>query len=441
MAEPTAKRTFGTSSEEDRSRLVAAAVPKNTQSSTTYWVSMFASYWKEKKSTDFDGKVVSHSDLASVLEGFYADARKKDGSEFKRNSLMAARGALNRHLLSLRADVNLFQGDVFRKSNAVLNGILKDKKRSGREAAVAHKTSLSDADLMKIEEYFSDILECQDPRKLTFYVWYQVTIHFCLRGGEVQRQLRKTDLVLDKLPDGREFFKLNKDFMSKNHQGGLTGSEFTSDGIITDEKQVNALKLYISKLHPEQEFFFQRAKCPPSCKLSHDLPSWYCNSPLSHNMLGGMMARISSAADLSKTYTNHCVRATSIQSMKKAGIEDRKICAISGHANVQSIAAYDKTTVSEACSIAKAIDGARAQPATEPLDEKDKENVKLVDSTVSEHVQPVVSTVPDKAASVNNGFVMNAGGAKLKNVTFNLVCPPRPRNPRLPLTLKKRRSV
>eukprot|EP00117_Sycon_ciliatum_P015132 scpid84387/ scgid15106/ len=53
-----------------------------------------------------------------------------------------------------------------------------------------------------------------------------------------------------------------------------------------------------------------------------------------------MMRRLSEASNLSQSYTNHCLRATSITLMKFAGIEDRKIMAVSGHKNVQSLQAF-----------------------------------------------------------------------------------------------------
>lgn len=72
---------------------------------------------------------------------------------------------------------------------------------------------------------------------LTRYVWFHVSLHFCLRGGEPQCKLRKEDLVFE-ICDGVEVIKLQCDFMSKNHQGGLDGSDFTTKGCISDDLQV-----------------------------------------------------------------------------------------------------------------------------------------------------------------------------------------------------------
>ena len=43
-----------------------------------------------------------------------------------------------------------------------------------------------------------------------------------------------------------------------------------------------------------------------------------------------MVDRLSKSADLSKRYTNHCVRATTVTLLKQQGVEDRKVCLLTG---------------------------------------------------------------------------------------------------------------
>ena len=54
-----------------------------------------------------------------------------------------------------------------------------------------------------------------------------------------------------------------------------------------------------------------------------------------------MMKEISLGAGLSKTYTNHCDRATAVTIWSGTEIPARHIMNISGHASEQSIASYD----------------------------------------------------------------------------------------------------
>ena len=70
--------------------------------------------------------------------------------------------------------------------------------------------------------------------------------------------------------------------------------------------------------------------------------TWYENKPLGINKLGKMMREISVGAGLSKTYTNHCVRATAITIWSNAEVPARHIMSISGHVNEQSIGSYNQ---------------------------------------------------------------------------------------------------
>ena len=65
---------------------------------------------------------------------------------------------------------------------------------------------------------------------------------------------------------------------------------------------------------------------------------------------------MSVAANLSTTYTNRCVRITTIVNWKLAEFDDRKICAVSGHKSVQSLNAYDRPTSNDMKALAKAVD-------------------------------------------------------------------------------------
>ena len=53
-----------------------------------------------------------------------------------------------------------------------------------------------------------------------------------------------------------------------------------------------------------------------------------------------MMKEISFAAKLSQTYTNHCIRATSVTLLDRAGIPVHRIMQVSGHGNEGSVKVY-----------------------------------------------------------------------------------------------------
>jgi integrase len=58
--------------------------------------------------------------------------------------------------------------------------------------------------------------------------------------------------------------------------------------------------------------------------------------------LGDLLKRVSTAANLSQTYTNHCVRATVVTKLHESGLPTADIRAITGHKNDQSIERYKR---------------------------------------------------------------------------------------------------
>ena len=99
---------------------------------------------------------------------------------------------------------------------------------------------------------------------------------------------------------------------------------------------VKSLKLYLSKLNKSKPCFFQR----PKAVFGASSDCWYEAAPVGKNTLGTMMQKISKQAGLSKTYTNHSIRATVITSLDQAGFEGRHIQQISGHKSSSSLLHY-----------------------------------------------------------------------------------------------------
>ena len=78
--------------------------------------------------------------------------------------------------------------------------------------------------------------------------------------------------------------------------------------------------------------FFQR--CNPRWG---DSGRWYDNMPVGKSTLGKMISKISEEAQLSKRYTNHCLRATTVTAFSYAGIAPKDICSVTGHRSEASL--------------------------------------------------------------------------------------------------------
>ena len=99
---------------------------------------------------------------------------------------------------------------------------------------------------------------------------------------------------------------------------------------------VALFQFYTSKLNKKNPFLWQR----PKRKVRGDDDEWFDNIPIGPHPLENFMKKLSEKAGLSQIYTNHCIRATVITQLDKAGFEARHIRAVSGHKSDETIKSY-----------------------------------------------------------------------------------------------------
>ena len=154
-----------------------------------------------------------------------------------------------------------------------------------------------------------------------------------------------------KSPDG-EYFELNKSepstvLTSKNHTGGLEGTEDHSDWKIFSQPGsarclVQVIKTFLSHLNPDINALFQRPKelsskfNPKSCIV------WYDARKHGHNSLENMLKNMTTNAEISPYLTNHLLLATTVAVLSSQNFETHNIKAITGHRSDTSIESYCK---------------------------------------------------------------------------------------------------
>ena len=285
---------------------------------------------------------MSEEELDESLRRFYAEARTKTGEEYSRSSLLGFRNSVERHFNANNRSVKITRNPAFSRSNKMLESKLKALRREGKEN-VQHKAVIESADLIKINN--SPFMSPHTPDGLLRKVWFYVTLYWCRRGCEGQRSLRRDSFKFAKDADGNDFITMSHDELTKNHLGGF--DEKTCEerqtrlySIGQDGDAFSCFQLYASKLNPKQEAFFQKPRSDAKFRFSDAV--WYENKPLGVNRLSKIMREISLGAKLSKTYTNHCVRATAITLWSDSCIPARHIMSISGHVSEQSLASYNR---------------------------------------------------------------------------------------------------
>ena len=79
----------------------------------------------------------------------------------------------------------------------------------------------------------------------------------------------------------------------------------------------------------------------PKCKFQYSEDVWYTTRPIGEKRLNDMMKNLSKDVGLSKVYTNHSVRATTVNLLTHSGVPDREIMHITGHKCEASLSSYN----------------------------------------------------------------------------------------------------
>ena len=186
---------------------------------------------------------------------------------------------------------------------------------------------------------------------------------------------------------------------------------------------MEVFQFYVSKLHPECSALFQKPKYK-KWGMSED-SVWFDNVPLGVNKINVIMKTISESAHLSKTYTNHSVRATAITVMYRGGVDTKQICKISKHKAEETLKHYiddqssaQKRFCSEVLSSAFQVETSAAQSEVNPPNHiTTKSNPSTKPSTQNlehEEDQPILPSQP-----ISNTQVYNSN----QSLTFPLHLP------------------
>ena len=212
-------------------------------------------------------------------------------------------------------------GIQFNEVNKALNSYIKHLASTGKIAGTIHKNPLTPDIIQKLFETGElASAETKNPSALLQTTW--VSLYFGKRGRENQSLVKKSMLRLAVTASGEEYFELNKEepgavLSTKNHKGGLDGSEDHADGKIFSSPgskrcPVQTIKAYLCHLNPEVDALFQRPK-DLSVRFSPEKNIvWFERKVLGHNTLENMLKNMTERAGIQPYFTNHSLRATTV---------------------------------------------------------------------------------------------------------------------------------
>ena len=329
---------FASVTDDDIETLVANKDSKNTKKATKSAVAVFEQYLKAKKiCCRFE--TVTPPELNDILKRFWVEARKQNGEKYTKTSLTSIRFGLWRFIKNCRPEMDIMSSPDFKQSNTVFKAQTVQLKREGK-AKVQHKPTISEEDLQKL--YSSSAFDMNTAAGLQNKVWFEVMLFFCRRGQENLHELKRDSFAFSMDATGRRYVYQQKDELTKNHredceaqEGGLM-YEIPGSPICP----LLSMEKYISKLNPRNAAFFQR----PKEHTTPEDPIWYCNQVVGINTLGSKMKNLSRDVQLSRVYTNHSIRATSVTILDNSGFQAHHIMTVSGHKTESSIRSYASKT-------------------------------------------------------------------------------------------------
>ena len=272
--------------------------------------------------------------LSDYLRYFYSSLRKVNGEFYSPATLGCIRAGIHRYLTNapVLRTTNIISGDIFMSANNMLKALAsRYLKEGGKEKRY---NPIEESDMLKLREYF----QRRSAEELQNEVIFNIIFFFGQRGREHLRLLKRHSIQFSTDAEGRNFAYISEGLPSKNRSASLKRSDYE------DIKQarmyeckpseicpLTSLKMYLGKL---QELGIQDLFPKPTTT------SFSAKAVRGKDWLGNFMVHLSKVVELSKRYTNHCIRVTVVSRLHDAGYNNSDIAAITGHKSETSVQRY-----------------------------------------------------------------------------------------------------
>jgi hypothetical protein len=333
-------KRFANIGEKELQEIEDSRLSQKTKYNDAYVERLLLQYCQEKDAVLSENKEM----LDDLLSGFMASVRTKEGDLFTCGSLSNIYHALARIVLK-KFNFDIRGDPAVTKCPRMVKNMKAISKKDGK-GQVQHTDVIGEDDRKKLGAMTS-----HTPVLLQYKAWLTLQLHFAKRGGENMDDMKKNTIVYNKNETGREYITL-KDTMTKNHREGDKSASYGGILMSTGDGNcpVKLVTSYIAKLHPKNEFLWQR----PRQQFIEEDPWWYCDSKVGINKLRTFMPTISALLNLSKRYTNHTLRATAITLLGEA-YEDTDVQAVSGHKSTSSVSLYKRVSLKKKTQMSRTL--------------------------------------------------------------------------------------
>lgn len=385
---------FATATETDLKRLKDKNKNKNTMKSTVTWINRFET-WRKLRGIRNELKNIPPNDLDSILQSFFAEIRKSDGTEYEPECLRVMLSAMDRYLKEKGREYSILKDKAFENCRKVLNGKaieLREKGMGKRKNKSDPLTSNEEEQLWKLK-----VLGANNPKSLNYTIFYLISQQFGTRGCQEHHQLRLEDLKFVCDPSGKTILVEWVEGITKTRQGGLSKIERRLPQKMFAHKgsrcPIKFLELLISK-RPQKLRYSGPLYLRPLESPHADV--WYSSQPVGIQTINTYMKNMAKLGNLditNKKFTNHSIRKTTVCKLQKAGVSNDKIIAVTGHRNEMSLKAYSNVDLDEHKKISSILSDQSVQPSLQENGNSRVEHVPLP-TTSSSRSNTALSSAP-----------------------------------------------
>lgn len=180
--------------------------------------------------------------------------------------------------------------------------------------------------------------------------------------------------MFKKDPKGREYVEIIVNEVTKKSQGD-DHNEVNDKSVMfaipgSRKCPVETFRLFLSKL-TDLEWLFQQPN--PNYRLPMD--PWFKRFPVGINKINDFLKEICQRAGVDYHYTNHCLRGTTINAMKKGGHDAIETTHVTHHKDPGSIKSYlSRPTLKQKHKYAKSLAKYTEQPSSSDSDSDNTNN-------------------------------------------------------------------
>ena len=121
---------FTVTTENDLKQLKDKNKNKNTAKSTVTWINRFEA-WRKVRGITTEWENTPENELDNVLQSFFGEIQKSDGTEYEPESLRVMLSAMDRYLKDKGRECSILKDKIFNSCRKVLNGKAIELREKG----------------------------------------------------------------------------------------------------------------------------------------------------------------------------------------------------------------------------------------------------------------------------------------------------------------------